>query len=339
MTRGPGLIGALLVGVSTAKALAAARGLPLAPVDHLHGHVVANTLGAGPDRAAVPLPGRQRRPHVPRARSTTPRSYTRARLDARRRRRRGVRQGRAAARPRLSGRPASSTGWRASGDPEAFDFPPLAARRRARLQLQRAEDGAALHACATSASDEARDRRADLAASYQRAIVDALVARTRQALERERARAAGDRRRRGGQLRAARARGRAARRAGRAAVGAAARALHRQRGDDRGGRALPRADPVPGVPRRSTPRRRRRARDADASPSTASRAATCATRRARRIERVRARVRLRARGGRRDARSRAATATTASGSRWSRWTARSASSTASTRRRCARSPR
>ena len=45
VTRGPGLIGALLVGLSSAKALAAARRLPLVPVDHLHGHVVASTLG------------------------------------------------------------------------------------------------------------------------------------------------------------------------------------------------------------------------------------------------------------------------------------------------------
>src|SRR5258708_25626746 len=36
VTRGPGLVGALLVGVATAKALAAARHAPLAPVDHLH---------------------------------------------------------------------------------------------------------------------------------------------------------------------------------------------------------------------------------------------------------------------------------------------------------------
>src|SRR5205085_1504441 len=48
VTRGPGLIGALLVGVSAAKALAAARRLPLAPVDHLAGHVLASTLGARP---------------------------------------------------------------------------------------------------------------------------------------------------------------------------------------------------------------------------------------------------------------------------------------------------
>jgi N6-L-threonylcarbamoyladenine synthase len=44
VTQGPGLIGALLVGLSTAKALAAARELPLVPVDHLQGHVAANFL-------------------------------------------------------------------------------------------------------------------------------------------------------------------------------------------------------------------------------------------------------------------------------------------------------
>ncbi len=48
VTRGPGLIGALLVGVSTAKALATARRLPLVEVDHLHGHVAANFLEPEP---------------------------------------------------------------------------------------------------------------------------------------------------------------------------------------------------------------------------------------------------------------------------------------------------
>ncbi len=43
-TRGPGLIGALLVGFSYAKALASTAGLPLVPVDHLQGHVSANFL-------------------------------------------------------------------------------------------------------------------------------------------------------------------------------------------------------------------------------------------------------------------------------------------------------
>ena len=48
VTQGPGLVGALLVGVATAKALAAARRLPLAPVDHLQGHVAANFLAPEP---------------------------------------------------------------------------------------------------------------------------------------------------------------------------------------------------------------------------------------------------------------------------------------------------
>lgn len=45
-TQGPGLVGALLVGLSTAKALAAARELPFAAVDHMQGHVAANFLDA-----------------------------------------------------------------------------------------------------------------------------------------------------------------------------------------------------------------------------------------------------------------------------------------------------
>lgn len=48
VTRGPGLIGALLVGFSYAKALAAAAGKPLIPVDHLQGHVAANFLEPEP---------------------------------------------------------------------------------------------------------------------------------------------------------------------------------------------------------------------------------------------------------------------------------------------------
>jgi N6-L-threonylcarbamoyladenine synthase len=44
VTQGPGLIGALLVGLSTAKALAYGRRLPLVPVDHLLGHIAALRL-------------------------------------------------------------------------------------------------------------------------------------------------------------------------------------------------------------------------------------------------------------------------------------------------------
>ena len=48
VTQGPGLIGALLVGLSAAKALAWARRLPLIPVNHLHGHVASLFTGPGP---------------------------------------------------------------------------------------------------------------------------------------------------------------------------------------------------------------------------------------------------------------------------------------------------
>jgi N6-L-threonylcarbamoyladenine synthase len=43
-TAGPGLIGALLVGLSAAKALAFARGIPLVPVNHLEGHLYSAFL-------------------------------------------------------------------------------------------------------------------------------------------------------------------------------------------------------------------------------------------------------------------------------------------------------
>ncbi len=44
VTRGPGLVGALLVGLSAAKAIAFARRLPLAAVHHLEGHILAPLL-------------------------------------------------------------------------------------------------------------------------------------------------------------------------------------------------------------------------------------------------------------------------------------------------------
>jgi N6-L-threonylcarbamoyladenine synthase len=54
-TQGPGLVGALLVGLSTAKAIAAARELPLAAVDHLQGHVAANFLTSDGERFEPPF--------------------------------------------------------------------------------------------------------------------------------------------------------------------------------------------------------------------------------------------------------------------------------------------
>ena len=44
VTYGPGLVGALLVGVAAAKGLSFATGIPLVPVHHMEGHIFANFL-------------------------------------------------------------------------------------------------------------------------------------------------------------------------------------------------------------------------------------------------------------------------------------------------------
>ena len=51
VTVGPGLVGALLVGIAAAKAVALATGAPLIGVNHLEGHIFANHLVHGPDLA------------------------------------------------------------------------------------------------------------------------------------------------------------------------------------------------------------------------------------------------------------------------------------------------
>ena len=71
------------------------------------------------------------------------------------------------------------------GDPAAFDFPRSLPGDGPRLLLQRAEDLAALHAQGVRPLSRGDSHRADLAASYQRAIVDVLLTRLEQALARE----------------------------------------------------------------------------------------------------------------------------------------------------------
>jgi tRNA N6-adenosine threonylcarbamoyltransferase len=48
VTRGPGLVGALLVGLASAKAVALGLGVPMLAVNHLEGHIYANFLEHGP---------------------------------------------------------------------------------------------------------------------------------------------------------------------------------------------------------------------------------------------------------------------------------------------------
>jgi N6-L-threonylcarbamoyladenine synthase len=181
VTRGPGLIGALLVGVSEAKALAAARRLPLAPVDHLHGHVVASTLGPRPVEtpylSLVASGG-----HTFLARVDDPARYEVL----------GETLDDAAGEAFDKGARLLGLGYpggpeldrlAGEGDPSAFDFP-----RSTPGELDFSFSGlktSLLYAIRDLGEEEARRRRADLAASYQKAIVDALLGRARAALERE----------------------------------------------------------------------------------------------------------------------------------------------------------
>ena len=209
------------MGLSSAKALAATRRLPLVAVDHLHGHVTASTLGPDPIEppylCLVASGG-----HTFLARVDEPSSYTVL----------GQTLDDAAGEAFDKGARLLGLGYPGGpeldrlardGDPEAFSFP-----RSAPGELDFSFTGLKT-ALLYRLRDEPDADRADLAASYQRAIVDALVARTRRPRSSARARAPGDRRRRGGQLGAARGR-RAARRA---VWVPPIRAVHRQRRDDR----------------------------------------------------------------------------------------------------------
>ena len=53
-TRGPGLMGSLLVGVSFAKGLAASLGIPMIDVNHLHGHILAHFIHTEEDDYVSP---------------------------------------------------------------------------------------------------------------------------------------------------------------------------------------------------------------------------------------------------------------------------------------------
>jgi tRNA N6-adenosine threonylcarbamoyltransferase len=180
VTQGPGLVGALLVGLSAAKALAWARGLPLAPVDHLHGHLA--TLYLAPDPLDPPftcLLASGGHTLVLSVRDRASFAMLGSTLDDA--------AGEAfdkGARLLGLGYPGGAEIDRLArdGDPDAFAFPV------ARVPgLDFSFSGlktALLYAVRGLGEDELAARRADLAASYQRAIVRALVGRLRAAAER-----------------------------------------------------------------------------------------------------------------------------------------------------------
>jgi N6-L-threonylcarbamoyladenine synthase len=180
VTTGPGLIGALLVGVAAAKAIAWARRLPLAPVDHLHGHVASLYLEPEPlqppflcllaSGGHTLLLDVQEHGRAPRVLGTTLDDAAGEAFDK-------------GARLLGLGYPGGAEIDRLAreGDPEAYAFPV------ARVPgLDFSFSGlktALLYAVRELAPGDLERRRADLAASYQRAIVRALVERTEQAIE------------------------------------------------------------------------------------------------------------------------------------------------------------
>jgi tRNA N6-adenosine threonylcarbamoyltransferase len=180
VTQGPGLIGALLVGLAAAKALAWSRRLPLVPVDHLDGHVAS--LYLQPDPLEPPflcLLASGGHTMLLDVRSHTERTLLGSTLDD------------AAGEAFDKGARLLGLGYpggreidrlEGGGDVSAFDFPV------ARVPgLDFSFSGlktALLYAVRGLSDEELAARRADLAASYQHAIVRALVERVREAAER-----------------------------------------------------------------------------------------------------------------------------------------------------------
>ena len=180
VTQGPGLIGALLVGLAAAKAVAWSRRLPLVPVDHLDGHVAS--LYLQPDPLEPPflcLLASGGHTMLLDVRSHTERQLLGSTLDD------------AAGEAFDKGARLLGLGYPGGreidllareGDPDAFAFPV------ARVPgLDFSFSGlktALLYAVRDLGEEELEARRADLAASYQSAIVRALVERVREAAER-----------------------------------------------------------------------------------------------------------------------------------------------------------
>jgi N6-L-threonylcarbamoyladenine synthase len=181
VTQGPGLVGALLVGVATAKGLAAAHELPLIPVDHLHGHVAASFLAPDPFEPPflilIASGGHTLLAHV-RDHGAGWEVLGSTHDDA---------AGEAfdkGARMLGLGYPGGPALQRLAedGDPEAFAFPTAAQVAGLDFSFSGLKTSL-LYKLRELGEEEAARRRADLAASYQRAIVETLARRVERALE------------------------------------------------------------------------------------------------------------------------------------------------------------
>jgi N6-L-threonylcarbamoyladenine synthase len=183
VTRGPGMIGALLVGLATAKALAAATRKPLAGVDHLHGHVAANFLEPEPlDPPFLCLVASGGHTLLAAVREHSRFDVLGETLDD------------AAGEALDKGARLLGLGYpggpeierlAAQGDPRAFDFPVAMARDPGLDFSFSGLKTALLYAVRDLQADEVEARCADLAASYQDAVVGQLVTKLDRALDAE----------------------------------------------------------------------------------------------------------------------------------------------------------
>jgi N6-L-threonylcarbamoyladenine synthase len=182
VTQGPGLVGALLVGVATAKGIAAGRGLPLAPVDHLQGHVAANFLAPEPfEPPFLCLIASGGHTFLARVEEHTGYAVLGRTLDDAA----GEAFDKGA---RLLGLPypggPALQRLAEQGDPEAFAFPIAAGVPGLDFSFAGLKT-APLYKTRELGPEETERRAADLAASYEHAIVEALIRRVERALELE----------------------------------------------------------------------------------------------------------------------------------------------------------
>ena len=180
VTAGPGLVGALLVGVASAKAIAASRGLPLFAVDHLQGHVAANFAAPDPfEPPFVCLIASGGHTFLARVEERRGFEVLGATLDDAA----GEAFDKGA---RMLGLPFPGgphlQRLAADGDPAAYDFPRATGVPGLDFSFAGLKT-ALLYTLRDLDEREAELRRADLAASFQEAIVDALAQRARRALE------------------------------------------------------------------------------------------------------------------------------------------------------------
>ena len=182
VTAGPGLIGALLVGVSTAKAIAAPRRLPLIPVDHLQGHVAANFLEPNPlEPPFLCLVASGGHTLLAAVRDHEGHEVLGQTLDDAA----GEAFDKAARMLGLGypGGPALEE-LAGDGDPKAFELP-VAMSRDPGLDFSFSGLKTALvYRCRELGEDGVRARGADLAASFQAAVVGQLIAKLGRALDR-----------------------------------------------------------------------------------------------------------------------------------------------------------